>query len=167
VKPDQKIIDSLMKNGTVAIDEKVMDGEHSMGGIVPFIKYYLPDAQVVPLIVSGKLNKEEIERLVGILDTYISDKTVLVASVDFSHYQTQAKAEQNDETTLQLMKERDLDQILTLSSAYIDSPPSIAVLLSLMMRRNIEKFELVYHTNAGQILGNPHKEVTSYFSFVF
>lgn len=167
VEPNKEIIDEFYTKNHVDFNDKVLDEEHSMGGIMPFIKHYLPNAKVVPIILSGNLKMNEIENLANTLASKVNKKTVIVASVDFSHYQVEAQAKINDEVTLQLMEDNDYSKMIDLSSAYIDSPTSIITLLMVMKKVGKKDFDLVYHTNAGEILRDPYHEVTSYFSFVF
>lgn len=167
VEPDQKILKDLYDEKIIGFDEKVLDREHSIGGIVPFIKYYIPDTKIVPIILSGYLTVDQINALVEAVAPKINKETVVVASVDFSHYQIRSKAEANDEITLKLMRAKDYSQMINLNSAYVDSPPSIVALLMIMEKKGIKDFNLIYNTNAGQILNNTSHEVTSYFSFVF
>lgn len=167
VESDQKILKDLYDEKIIGFDEKVLDREHSMGDIVPFIKYYLPNTKIVPLILSGNLKMEQIKSLVEVIAPMVNKKTVVVASVDFSHYQIKDKAETNDEITLRLMRAKDYPQIINLNSSYVDSPPSIISLLMIMEAKNKKDFDLIYHTNAGKILNDTSHEVTSYFSFVF
>src|SRR3989344_4770731 len=167
VEPNDQIIEDLYDKNLIDFNEEVLVQEHSIGGIVPFIKYYIPDARIVPLVVSGTLKIDEIERLAKAIAQKINKKTVIVASVDFSHYQIQKQAEKNDKVTLGLMEARDYEKIINLSSANVDSPPSIITLLMIMDKKGKNNFNLIYHTNAGEILRDPYHEVTSYFSFVF
>ncbi len=167
VEPDQKILKDLHDKNIISFDEKVLDREHSVGGIVPFLKYYIPNAKIVPIILSGNLTMDQIRSLVEAVAPKINKKTVVIASVDFSHYQIKSQAEANDEITLRLMQMKDYPQIMRLNSAYVDSPPSIITLLMIMEKKGKNEFNLIYHTNAGEILKDTSHEVTSYFSFVF
>ncbi|MFA6294792.1 MAG: AmmeMemoRadiSam system protein B [Candidatus Paceibacterota bacterium] len=167
VEPDIEFVRELNDKKILYLDEEVLDKEHSIGSIVPFIKYYIPDAKVVPIILSGNLEMEQIKNMVETLVPRINKKTVILASMDFSHYQDKSQAEINDEITLKLMRAKDYEKIINLNSAYVDSPPSIIALLMVMEKKGIDDFDLIYHTNAGEILHSQFYEVTSYFSFAF
>ncbi len=63
VLPDMDAIDKLADNGLIHINESVLENEHSVAGLMPYVKYYLPNAKVVPIILRGTLNDSEITRL--------------------------------------------------------------------------------------------------------
>lgn len=167
VSPHYGIIEELKERKLLDIDNKVATNEHSVAGMMPYIKYYLPDAIVVPLMIKRSLSMEEINTLATELSKYSEKGAVVVASVDFSHYLNANEAEQKDSVTLQAMRDFDYRRLLTLSNDYLDSPPSIAVLLSTMQKRGISTSELAHHTNSGILQHDPFQETTSYISLVF
>ena len=59
VEPESEIIGELVTDQLVKIDEQVLAGDHSAAGIMPFIKYYLPDTKVVPILLSGFMTEGE------------------------------------------------------------------------------------------------------------
>jgi AmmeMemoRadiSam system protein B len=167
VPPDARIIDSLVDARVAGIDDTVLVYEHSMAGIMPYIKYYMPGAAVVPLILKHEMTKEEIENLIEVLTASVSPHMLVVASVDFSHYLSSNQAEKNDEVTLSIMKQFDYPKLLTLNSDYLDSGPSITALLMAMKKLQAENFELLDHSNSSKLSNIDYAETTSYFSIAF
>jgi AmmeMemoRadiSam system protein B len=167
VSPNIEIIQNLQANKLIQIDEKNMPEEHSVAGIMPFIKYYLPETKVVPLILSGYMNEENTMTLANNLIKFIDNETVIIAAVDFSHYLTNNEAKEKDKITLNLIKQFYYGKLFTLNNDYLDSAPSVAVLLMMMQKNNTERMELLHHTNSGELQKNNSIETTSYFSIAF
>ena len=168
LKSRRGAVNTFLDRNLVKIDEDVLAQEHSVAGIMPFIKYYLPDATVVPVIISGTMDSREAEMLAEALNGTMTENTVIVSSVDFSHYLPADQAAKNDELTLDLIKQFDYQSIFRLGNGYLDSPPSIAILLMSMEKINASKVELLQHANSADFLENQEgKGITSYFSLIF
>src|SRR3990167_1422425 len=129
VEPNTEIIEDLVKSNLVKIDEDALSKEHAIGAEVAFIKFYLPDVKIVPIIFSAKMNEVQAEIIAKKLSTYISKETVLVASLDFSHYLRSEEARKKDEITLQAMRDFNYPKIFTLNNDYLDSRSTLSVLL--------------------------------------
>jgi MEMO1 family protein len=167
VEPNQVIISDLRAKNILNIDNQVSANEHSVGGIMPYIKYYLPDTTVVPIIVKRGLGMDEINTLASSLSSYIEDGAVVVASVDFSHYLSSEEAQEKDKITLKAIQNFDYRNLLSLNNDYLDSPPSIAVLLKTMKMTGTTASDLLHHTNSGILQKNRFQPTTSYISLVF
>lgn len=167
VEPEELIINKLIKNGVVRIDEGVLPNDHAVAGMMPFVKYYLPDTKVVPILISGHTTQEEVEVLASNLTSFMREDVVLVAPVDFSHYLTNEQAKEKDKVTLEVMKNYDYRQLFTLNNDYVDSPPSIAALLMVMQKLGTTKMDLLYNTNSGELQKDNYIETTSYFSIAY
>ena len=164
VIPNKEIIDKLTSYNFVQVDNNNVANDHSMGTSMPFIKYYLPDTQVVPIILSGKMTQKETENLASILSTL---DLPIVASVDFSHYLISAEAQQKDSETLKILEAFNIRQLFSLNSDYLDSPPSIAALLYAMQKVGKTNHKILQNTNSGILTNNHTSPTTSYFSIIY
>ena len=167
VNPNDTIINDLLAKRTMQIDEEVLPNDHSVAGMMPFIKYYLPDTTVVPILISNHTTYEEVKLLAENLKNYMNKETVLVAPVDFSHYLRNKEAQEKDNITLEVLKNYDYRQLFALNNNYIDSPPSIAVLLMVMQKLGTTQMDVLYHTNSGELQKDDYIETTSYFSITY
>lgn len=167
VAADYALVRSLTDGGITEDTQEVVVQDPAMAELMPFIRYYLPDVQVVPVLLSGYMHREAIQKLANQLSTYVTSDTVVVASVDFSHYLTSAEAKERDAKTLQFMNNFDYAQILSLNSEYTDSPPAIVALLMIMQNVDATSMEVLHHTNSGELLGDDTVETTSYFCVVY
>ena len=162
VEPDQEWIRALIDSGLVKIESPVLTTEHAVAGIMPAIKYYLPEARVVPIILSGDLAPSEARRLSEALVAGWKESTVLIAAVDFSHYLVQSEAERYDALTLDALRAFDTAALFTFDNRYLDSPPSIAVLMEAMMELGADEFVLLENTNSGALANDQLAPTTSY-----
>lgn len=167
VRTNRSIILELVDNNLAVIDENVLPLDHSVAGILPYVKYYLPDTKIVPILLSGFINEAEADQLADFLSAYISEDTVLVAAVDFSHYLNNPGAKKKDAITLTLMQQRRYREILSLNNHYLDSPAAMVTLLKTMDKIGAGQTEVLHQTNSGELQANDSIETTSYFSIVF
>ncbi|KUO50233.1 MAG: hypothetical protein APF76_11005 [Desulfitibacter sp. BRH_c19] len=168
VKSNREIIEELTALGLVKVTEKVFDSEHSMGSLMPFIKYYLPDTKVVPIILHHDVSRQEAMNLgISIAEFLKDDKCIIIASVDFSHYLTRDEAQKRDRETIHALYSKNLGRIFSMGNEYLDSPASIGVLFSAMENLEVNEFKMLDNTNSGILLNNDIIETTSYVTLIF
>lgn len=167
VNPEEKIINKLIVSNSARVDEKVLPGDHAVAGMMPFIKYYLPEAKVVPLLISGTTTRKDAEVLARSLMSVSNKDTVLITPVDFSHYLINKQAKEKDKLSFEVIKNFDYRQLFTLNNDYVDSPPAIATLLLVMQMRNTTKMDLLFNTNSGELQRDEYIQTTSYFSIAY
>lgn len=167
VAPDDSIINTLIDYNLVKVNEEILPSDHSLSGIMPFIKYYAPDTKVVPILLSGGLTKDESEVLANRLSTFVTKDVIVVASVDFSHYLTSGQAKEKDETTFQVIRNFDYRRLYLLNNDYFDSPSSVGIFLMMMQKLGTTKMDLLYHVNSGELQKDEYIQTTSYFSIAY
>ncbi len=167
VNPNDSLLNDLMTHNLVRVDEETLPNDHALSAIMPFIKYYLPRAKVVPILLSGGLTKDDSEILANKISSFITKDVIVIAPVDFSHYLTNSQAKEKDETTLQILKEFNYKKLYLLNNDYLDSPPSIGVLLMIMQKLKTTQMDLLYHSNSGEIQKDNFIQTTSYFEVAF
>lgn len=168
VETDEKSIDQLVDTKLVKIDNNPFSQEHSIGNLMPFIKFYLPKAKVVPIIFHADVSWEESQMLAKNLSKLVTEKNaVIISSVDFSHYLTSSEAEQKDQETLKVLRNRNLPLLFTMDNDHLDSPASLGTLISTMNNLGINDFTLLDHTNSGIMLANDVVETTSYMTIMY
>lgn len=167
VEANRRQVEALVKSGLAVADDAALSTEHSVGALMPYLKYHAPEARVVPLILHRDLSLREIRRLAEALAGQFNDDQVLIASVDFSHYLTRAEAEEKDVQTLRAIQAFDLESLMRMGSDHIDSPGSLAVLMLAMRELGADGPHQTSHTNSGVILSSETIETTSYFIFTY
>lgn len=165
--PDLEKIDLLVNDNVVKIDNNVLPGDHAVAGSIPFIKYYIPDAKVVPILLSGFMTLDDVSKLSQSISKITDDNTIVVAPVDFSHYLSVEQADKNDKIILSYIKSFDYSRIMSLNNDFLDSPPSITTLLMVMQTLNAKKISVLQHDNSARVVKNMNEATTSYYSIIF
>lgn len=170
LEADGKAVTALARAGVATVSPRVLTHEHSMAGMMPSIASAAPAARVVPLAVRPGLRLSEARRLAGALVPLLEDPqttTVLVASVDFSHYLPVDVARRHDRESLDVLRRLDSAKAITWSDEHFDSPGSIATLLETMRAVGATRFELRANTSSAEILGPGPAGTTTYISGFF
>jgi len=194
ISVDEQIVRNLAVGSQLEIDVQVLAEEHSIISLLDFVKSYLIDVQIVPIIFSNTLNLVEIENFSQQLFEQIDEldqsngfnkKTVVLASIDFSHYLNSAQAQEKDKVTYQAIINHDYKQIMKMNNDYLDSPPAMVTLLKLtkllnqsqagtQAQKNIVQNQnnkpqptIIKHINSGETLNEPFIECTSYFFMIY
>lgn len=168
LSPDIETAKRLAREENAGINPKLMEVDHSISGLVPYVKYFMPKAKFVPIMLKGDTNLEICTALGNKIAQLAADKNSLIlASVDFSHYLSLEKADKMDEITLNAIKARDLKQIRQMGNDNLDSPPSIITFLSAMSDAGATELKLVGHSNSDRVTNSDTGYTTSYFTMVF
>jgi len=165
---DDEVVSHLENECGAGTDFKLLEEEHSISSLVPYIKYFLPESKIVPVLLHGDLGLENSKPLGEKIESIVEGKNYLiVASVDFSHYLPVEKADKMDEITIEAIKNRDLTAISHMGNDNLDSPPSIITLLEAMNRAGADSMTVLDHSNSARITGTGAGNTTSYFSIMF
>lgn len=163
VETDKKLLKKL--GDIIAIDEEAIKEEHSVYGLIPFVKKSLPKASVLPLILRNDMDEETTKKLVEKLIEVLPSDAVILASIDFSHYQTLPVGNLHDEVTINVIETFDYNRFEKLE---IDSVPSLKVLMKLMENFGTQKIGFALHDNSAMLVHNADAlNNTSYYSPYF
>lgn len=167
VLADKDGIGTLLADGHVHVGDDVLAADHADEVIMPYIKVYMPTAQVIPLLLSGHTTMQELESIGAAVANLLGDNTVVIVSSDFSHYLLPSVAAGKDKETLALLRTGQKDKILDLGNDYVDSPPSIVLLMGLMEKIGARKMDVLDHADGSTIAGTPHAPTTTYFFITY
>lgn len=147
----------------------LMEDEHSISSLVPYIKYYLPKTKIVPILLHGNYTPKASQELGYQLAEALSDNpcTAVIASVDFSHYLDACTADKMDVETLKAIQLNDINAISMMGNDNLDSPPSIMTLLSAMEKIDATDPEVLAHGNSSSITGSGYNYTTSYYTMLY
>lgn len=155
------IIDDLEKNSGIAEIDHCFDGEHSIGVHSMFIKLLFPDSMIVPIIYSSAASDSEVEKVAQALAKH-QDNISVVVSVDFSHYQSTAVANQLDADSGAMIGRLD-GRGLTLR--HMDSPASVKTVIELAKLWHL-KPQMLRHANSYEFTGQS-ENTTGYWDVIF
>jgi hypothetical protein len=166
VKSDAVAVGKLAHSLGLGYNGEAFENEHSVGAMLPFIKYYLPRAGIVPVILSSYAGEKEAHKLSDWLKDNIDGNTLVVYSIDFSHYLAKDRADENDLVTESLMRDGEVGKILRLGNDFVDSPATLAASLLSAKDKNL-RLEIVYRGNSFDFLADKPSLTTSYFGIAF
>ncbi len=156
--PDLQVIQSLIKAG--ATEEPVsFSNEHGIKLLLPDLAATFPQAKIVPIILKRQTSLTELTALQNSLLENCRD-CLMVASVDFSHYQAALLAELHDSLSQRALEQLDTEALFT--KAETDSPAALALLTLWAKAHQTEQFVLKNHTNSGIIGRSPDIETTTH-----
>jgi len=165
LEADIKLTQALTKIDGVEIDEYPFVREHSISSLVSFVKKSLGNVKFTPIILKTPVSEDEILNLAKeIFNNIDAEKTLVLSSVDFSHYQPVGVAEFHDRRSNAIIQNFDFDRMMSIE---VDSPASIYVLEKYLFLNKINKAELIYHTNSGIIMGEEDEPTTTHNFFIF
>jgi AmmeMemoRadiSam system protein B len=162
---DQATFEELAQQGLLASDNVNVINEHAITVPLPYLQRVMPDATILPIMLS---ENQSIERLTALGEQLTPDEeTLIIASVDFSHYLSLDQATKNDELSGSLITAWDYTGLYALDSDYLDSSSAIIVFLTAMQTGGATEQVTIGHSNSALIQGIGHESTTSYFTRVF
>ena len=151
VKVQKELLNKMVAANEITIDEQAIEDEHSIFNIMPFIAKSLPNTKVLSFMVGGGLNTQTLDKMAVDLKNILPDDAVIVASVDFSHYQTLASSNFHDEITIPVLKAFDFARYPQLE---VDSYGSLYLHSRLMQSYGTQKIVFDLHSNAAELTNN-------------
>lgn len=131
---DRDAIEAVLRiprlQGRVGIDTDRMEKDHSLSTLIPFIKHYLPDTAVVPILLGAGGELADLEALAEFVYGLSRDKNVfLLVSADFSHYLNINETPARDTQTKTLLETGDIRGVFRLDDGNTDCPQALALML--------------------------------------
>jgi len=139
-------------------------GEHSLHVHAPYLRKLLPEARFVPVMLQWATPREDLEALARRLDALLPADALVVASVDFSHYQPAPWATFHDESSFSTISGFDLDGLFLRE---VDSPESLFVAMRFAQLRGAQTATRLLHTNSQRRRSVFVKDSTSHQYFTF
>ncbi len=163
-----EVVEKILNSKDIMGSSKLFSLEHGIFTIIPFIKYYIPDAEVVPIVVSQKgrgssYQREEILRILKPI--IVQDNVALVISSDFSHYLPLDESNVMDELTSKSFCTGNSDEILNLKNpSQSDCPLCLWILEQTAKQLDFWNPSIGIHTNSANLMRDVSaKETTSHF----
>lgn len=157
--PNQAMIQNLTGTGLATQSNGSFYNEHGIKNLLGPIKGSFPKSLIIPLILKQQTTFEQITAL-GIWLNQNCQACLLIASVDFSHYQTAPDADAQDDITIKALKE--LDQAKIMEKPLVDSPASLALAISFATSQQTPRFHLWKQSNSSKMAGDPQILGTSH-----
>ncbi|MEK7172279.1 MAG: AmmeMemoRadiSam system protein B [Patescibacteria group bacterium] len=159
VKPDKDFIKKLVLFNFASEEKNIVEGDHSITNLLPFIKQFYPNALLVPLLMREPFTAEHATAFGKALAEYLDEKTLIIASIDFSHYLPKKVADEHDEESIKALYNLDFEFFHKKIDA--DSPQILMILARYLEKTGYKKFNLLSHTNSAILTGNPDEQSTT------
>lgn len=168
INSDTELVTKLIQDKVADSDISRLSTEHSIYNVVPYINYYFPEAKIVPIILSGRVTETQAKQLGEYLTNYLNDETIIIGSVDFSHYLTTEQANVNDIVSQAAILNRDYKKLYSLNNDYLDSPATLVTVLTATEKIKANELSIVRHANMSDAIGSSGvANSTSYFTILF
>ena len=152
--------------GSIFVGDTILDREHGVRNIFPFIKKYFPNAAVAPLALRDGIPNEDVRTFTERLDLLSDTHTLLVVSADFSHYLDWNFSQFHDDEAIEVLSRNDLPRVDTLD---VDCSGCLRVAMQYASLRNASNFRLLSRSSSlsmlgSNIVGSETSHITGYFS---
>lgn len=162
VETDKKLAEALESKGVLAIHEEPFEMEHSIGAQVLLISKIFPTAKILPIILRSDTTKQQAIDLGDILSREIDQETIVVASVDFSHYLGTTQARPIDTVSGNIIKNLDVQSAALVTA---DSSKSMVAFMEIMKNLNAFSTEDVTVLNTNNLMQNSDYTTGYVFGF--
>ncbi len=159
---DRDGAEKLLSTGLVSYDRDAFSGEHSISALVSYIKFFMPDTKILPIIIKSRAKEAELDRLSFEISRVIGDDDVVLASVDFSHYLNRFASQFHDDKSVSSIKNFNFE---TLKKLEVDSPNSLRVLLKFLEIRSARA--LAYYKNTSSVAYSGIADYENNTSYLF
>ena len=165
---ENKMLSKLSKselNDAVDFKDEEWIQEHGIFIHMPFIHHYFPKTKVLPLLLKPLADESDFDlfkKLAEFLDRELPEDALIVASVDFSHYQIPEVTELHDQVSLNTLANFEDPRNLE-----IDSPESIYTLMEFCRLRNARTPVLINRTCTHDFIPEEFVESTSHQYWTF
>ncbi|MCX6812185.1 MAG: AmmeMemoRadiSam system protein B [Candidatus Berkelbacteria bacterium] len=156
MQSDKNLVAKLSSFGIATADPTAFANEHGITNVLSDVGKNLT-TDFLPIIIRDTTPRDQIDKLADWLNANISGG-ILVASVDFSHYQPNAIAKIHDQFSISALTKLDADKTW---SAETDSPQTLYLAEKVAENQNAKNFNLFYNSNSGEKNKTDDAETTS------
>ncbi len=166
---NKQLIQTVIGQNPLITESDMFKREHGIHAQTPFIKYWYPDAKIIPIASKINTTKQDLDSLFQTLSAVLpKEKTLIIQSTDFSHYLPLEEADQMDAETILAIKSGDPEEILKLTQPdHIDSVASQYLQLRLQKEFFNTHTILINRTNSAHFAGHDVSETTSYITYIY
>ena len=172
VKKDKELGRAIQKNSNlIDFDEEAHRGEHSIEVQLPFLQRVYKNFNFVPIcmMLQDAETAEDVGRAVAKAERELKRNVVLIASSDFTHYESAASADRKDKLALNAIEKMDARAFLGIIerervSACGYAPIGAAIVYAKEM--GAKKATVEKYANSGDIT-HDYAQVVGYASVVF
>ncbi|MDD5110230.1 MAG: AmmeMemoRadiSam system protein B [Patescibacteria group bacterium] len=149
----------------LAFNSPGLSSDHAVTALLPYVAKYFPHSRVLPLLVSSSASAADMEALMQNLHVHAPVQTLVVASVDFSHYLPPPAADFHDVKSIAAVMDREENDFRNLE---VDSWQAVyGARYFAQVRKNFSPTLMGRGKSSDYLKTGSSEEVTSYVSAVF
>lgn len=168
VSTDARAVERLLTEEDLVERSDLFDREHGVAALLPFVRWFLPDAPVVGIVLQIGSTPDEWRRAADAIAKIVTPRTLVVQSTDFSHYLRAEVAAQRDQESLMTLAAGEPEGAIALhQSDHLDSRASLFVQLSLQARTFGSRGVVIGNRNQVEYAPLAATSSTSYVAMVF
>jgi AmmeMemoRadiSam system protein B len=165
IKIDNTLIKNLSLENNLIFNNTSLNSDHGITNLTPFIKKYFPQSKLAPFLVPANISLQEIEIFSETLYSLMPEESIVIASVDFSHYLPRNAAQFHDTKSIRTLINFEKDGFKNIE---VDSWQALFIARAFAEFKNRDYPRIIAHSNSADFFENPDiQETTSYFSVVF
>ena len=168
---DEELVNDILNRCELIEKDKVAhQNEHSAEVILPFLQYRNPQVKIVVIVVrSGNFeNLSIIGKSIGEILKKMRPDTLVVASSDMTHYESQQSADKKDKSAIAeiiALREEGLYKVVrNLDVSMCGVSPVISMMVC-AKERHATKAELIKYETSGDTTGD-YKQVVGYAGII-
>jgi len=165
IKVDNFLLKNLQEKIEFCFNNSFIAQEHGITNLLPYIEKYSPQTKILPILVPSNTSKEKIASLIEAINSQSPQKTIVIASVDFSHYLPKDVAEFHDRKSIRVVLNFEEENFQNLD---VDCWQCLYGARLFAKLKNKKKAKIIDYKNSAEFLnGENISETTSYFSVIF
>lgn len=161
---DSFLLKKLAEKNNFCFNNSFIALEHGITNLLPYIKNYSPKTKILPILIPAVISEKQMILLVEIINSQASSKTIIIASVDFSHYFPKDVASFHDVKSIRVLLNFEKDNFQKLE---VDCWQCLYGARFFAKLRNQENPKIIGYGNSADFLKKEDNRTTSYFSVVF
>ena len=164
IKIDSLLGKKLAGENKIILNSADIIYDHGITNLIPYIKKYFPESKFLPILIPVDITKEQIEHLVKTIDKAASAQTIIIGSVDFSHYLPPQAADFHDAKSIRVLLNFEEDNF---DNIEVDCWQALYAARLFAKLRHKTASHIIAHRNSVDFLKLYSEITTSYFSVVF
>jgi len=164
IKIDSLLGKKLAGENKILLNSSAIIYDHGITNLIPYIKKYFPETNILPILIPADITKKQVEQLVKTINKETPAQTIIIASVDFSHYLPPHAAGFHDEKSIRVLLNFEEENFKNIE---VDCWQALYAARLFAKLRQKEVPRIIAHKNSVDFLKLYSETTTSYFSVVF
>jgi len=165
LKVNDFLLRNLIEKNNFCFSNSSIEKDHGITNLLPYIKSYFPDTKILPILVPSDVSEEQMDLFIKTINSQASLHTIVIASVDFSHYLPKNAAQFHDKKSIRVLLNFEKEEFKNIE---VDCWQCLYGARLFAKLQNKEKPKIINCGNSADFLKNSNiDETTSYFSVVF